>query len=478
MAQNSENANTMHPKKAEIYDALARMKEANRAAQEKLRKEASLAAYEYLTVDSQQDGQPIRIWSEAFQTALRENEILTIPRSEEPYYIDRPIVIPSNRRIVAEDGAVIRLQKGIRTLMFRNEHVADGTHKPIAAPVRDSNICIIGGRWEESLDRRAGYGKSGMIDEERSFYGVSTAMLFNNLDGLTLKNMTFAHTGGFAVQAGDLSNAVMHSITFEACYADGLHLNGNLCNAWIKDIRGQCGDDLVALNAYDWQNSSVDFGPMRCVLCEDLVLLESSPYKAMRIQPGIYYYDDGSLVDCALDRIIIKNVRGIQTFKLYYQTPRYRIRSQKPERGAPGSGDWLFFENIAVDLALPIDKFGEYMNSDPLRGAFAAFEIGANIGNLFLDDIDLTLYRDRFPLSYLLCAGPKSCVTDGGMCEIFDPYVSCKIETLNLSRIRINGAEPDLVEPYIRTIEFDDINHDGNSTGKGSIGNINYKAVE
>ncbi len=475
MNDDTTSGRAMHPKKAEIYDALAKMRQDNAAAQARLTKRASLADYRALVRPSQQDGQKISVWSEALQAALDENEIVFIPRAEEPYYIDRSILIPSDRRIEAEDGAVIRLKKGIRTLMLRNRHVADGTHAPISAPVRDHNICITGGRWEESMDVRAGYGKTGMIDEERSFYGVSTAMLFNNLSGLTLQNMTFAHMAGFAVQCGDLQNAVMGNIAFDQCYADGLHLNGNIDRAWICDIHGQCGDDLVALNAYDWQNSSVNFGPMRCILCENLELSASSPYKAMRIQPGIYYYDDGSWVDCALDGIIVKNVRGIRTFKLYYQTPRYKLRTQKPERGAPGSGDWLFFEDISVDLAGPIDGFREYRESDPVRGAFAAFEIGANIKHLFFENIDLTLHREKYPLSYLLCAGPKSCVVDEGTCEIFDPYVSCKLEELHLGRIRINGNTPDRIEPYLKAVAFDDVNRDGFSSGRGMIERVEYE---
>jgi hypothetical protein len=41
---------------------------------------------------------------------------------------------------------------------------------------------------------------------------------------------------------------------------------------------------------YDWQNSSVNFGPMHTVLCEDLVLSADSRYKALRIEPGMYRY--------------------------------------------------------------------------------------------------------------------------------------------------------------------------------------------
>ncbi|MBE6710041.1 MAG: hypothetical protein E7579_02870 [Ruminococcaceae bacterium] len=464
----------MNPRKAQIYASLERMTAANRAAQDALTREASLTDYVSHVRTGMQDDTEIRIWTDAFRAALAENEIVRIPASAEPYYVDDSITIPSNRRIFAEDGAVIRQMKGVRVLMFRNEHTADGTHAPIAADVRDCNIAICGGRWEESNTGRAGYGRTGMYDMERSFYGVSTCMFFNNMDGLTLTDLTFVHTAGFSVQMGDITNVLIDNITFVECFADGLHINGNTENVRITNVRGQVGDDLVALNMYDWQNSSVDFGPMKTVLCENLDLSADSHYKAMRIEPGVYYYDDNSSVDCGLYDAIIKNVRGINTFKLYYQTPAYRIIGGEPERGGPGSGDYLFFEDIKIDLNAPIDGFREYTESDPVRGAFAGFEFGANIGHLFFENIDLTLYPEKYPYSYLFCVGPKSCVTGNGTVEVFDPYVSCEVGTVELTDIRVNGVQPDDIAPYIRAVTFDNINNDNRSTGSGTIANVVY----
>ena len=464
----------MNPRKAQIYASLERMTAANRAAQDALTREASLTDYVSHVRTGMQDDTEIRIWTDAFRAALAENEIVRIPASAEPYYVDDSITIPSNRRIFAEDGAVIRQMKGVRVLMFRNEHTADGTHAPISAGVRDCNIAICGGRWEESNTGRAGYGRTGMYDMERSFYGVSTCMFFNNMDGLTLTDLTFVHTAGFSVQMGDITNVLIDNITFVECFADGLHINGNTENVRITNVRGQVGDDLVALNMYDWQNSSVDFGPMKTVLCENLDLSADSHYKAMRIEPGVYYYDDNSSVDCGLYDAIIKNVRGINTFKLYYQTPAYRIIGGEPERGGPGSGDYLFFEDIKIDLNAPIDGFREYTESDPVRGAFAGFEFGANIGHLFFENIDLTLYPEKYPYSYLFCVGPKSCVTGNGTVEVFDPYVSCEVGTVELTDIRVNGVQPDDIAPYIRAVTFDNINNDNRSTGSGTIANVVY----
>lgn len=456
-----------------IYRTLTTMKAENAADMQTLHDSVRLTEYAHLTRQT-----PIGcIWTEALQTALDEHEIVVIPPSDAIYYIDGTVTIPKNRCISAF-GATVRLTPDCDVLMLRNQNTVDGTHAPADRTTPDVNITICGGRWEESRERRAGYGATGRYtpripgadDAQRPYFGVSTLFYFSNIRGLTLSDLTFAHTAGFSVQTGALENGVFEHIRFEACYADGLHLNGDSEKLWISDISGEVGDDLVALNMYDWQNSSVNFGPTRCVFCDGLDLAPSSPYKALRIEPGTYFFDDGSSVDCGLFDAVIRDVRGIATFKMYYQTPRYELFVEEPERGAVGSADNLFFEKITVDLDRPIDAFAEYMNGDPVRGAFGAFELGSNIGYVSFSDIDITMYRDRFPTSYLVTVGPKSILFRGN--EIFDPYLSSHIGVLELEHIRVNGTPATDTAPLIKCVAFDDVNGDGRSTGAGTVGKI------
>ena len=328
------------------------------------------------------------VWTEALQTALNTHEIVIIPKADKPYLIDASVTIPSNRHIIASDGAVIRIADSSRTLLLRNTLTKDGSRMPIVGD-RNKNITIEGGLWQEWCPHRMGYGGSGMYDNERSFFGVSTCMLFNTMDNLTLRNMTFECCGGFAVQLGDISRVIIENITFVNCFADGIHVNGNTYDIRISNVRGEVGDDLVALNMYDWQNSSVNFGPCENVICEDLELSKSSHYKAMRIEPGIYTYQDGSQVDCSLTNAIIRRVEGINTFKLYCQTPPYSV-GKEPEAAEVGSGDNIFFEDIKIDLDAPIDPLDEYLNSHPIKGTFAGFELGLNVKKLYLKNIDLS----------------------------------------------------------------------------------------
>ena len=457
-------------KKQNIEKSLADMQKNNEKQICNLSDKCSLRDYAHLTRKCAHG----TVWTEALQAALYEHEIVEIPSSKEPYYIDDTVIIPSNRRIIAW-RAVIMLTPECDVLMIRNEHCKDGTHTPFTDEDRDCNISIHGGCFAESRTFRMGYGKSGRFspkeenDAIRAFYGVSTCMLFNNMENLTLTNVTLANTAGFAVQLGNVKNAVFENVWFKDCYADGLHFGGNCENIVARHIYGEVGDDLVAFNAYDWLDSTVTFGPIKNVLCENLNLSPMSPYKAIRIESGIYTYDDGSKVDCAICDTIIRNVQGIKTFKMYFQTPPYAIGTE-PEKGETGYMDNLFFEDILIDLHSPIDGFKEYQTADPVRGTFAAFEIGANIGYICFENVDIKLYKDEFPRSFPVCIGPKSIVSGGK--EIFDPYISSHANIFEFKNVTVNGEKALCAKDLVCEISFDNINNDGRSTASGKVEKI------
>lgn len=452
--------------KQEIYNTVISMKDTNHRLSQK--HAAGVSVEKYISM-METDSEENEIWTKAFQTAINENRHVIIPPSDKPYCIDNTITVPSDTYIEALDGAVIRLKKGTKTLLLRNLNNEDGTHKKETFAHPDTNIHISGGIWEEERDGRADYGTAGMYDEQRSYFGVYTCMLFNNVKNLILENMTLSHTGGFAFQIGNVKNIVVENIEFISCFADGVHINGNTENAYIHNIRGEVGDDLVALNMYDWQSSSINFGPAKTIWCEKLNLYKTSRYKAMRLLPGIYRYDDGSLVDCSLSDTVIKNVKGINTFKLYFQSPRYNVEQQR-EHGNTGSGDNIYFEDIDIDLYQPVDMLKDYMESNPVTGSIAGFELGANIGNLYFENINVKLYKDKYPMSFFICAGPKS-VRDGKI-EIFDPEINSTVENLYIKNISVNSGDTNDAKSHIHTITFDDIYGDGTATGKGVIKNI------
>lgn len=446
-----------------LYKRLLQMEENNNMLVESLSDCCSILEYKEFVCNN--------IWTSAINKALTDHQIVIIPELDEPYLIDDSIIIPSNRKIIAY-GATIKMVNGMDVLMLRNEHPVDETHNKIDILQHDENISIYGGTFEECYTNRLGYGKSGKYDKERSFYGVSCCMLFDNVEHLNLYDITFVHCAGFAVQLGEAYKVVIKNIYFDNCFADGLHFCGNIKDVFVTNVKGNVGDDLVALNMYDWQNSSITFGPGENIWIEDLCLEDGGKYKAIRLEPGTYTFDNGEKINCSLNNVMIKNVKGIRTFKMYMQTPPYLI-GEMPERGEVGSAKNIYFENIDIDLNAPIDKFHDYLNGDKVRGTFAAFELGANIDGLKLENIRVKLYKETYPEGYILSIGPKSIVHNGK--EIFDPYISSEAGNVVLKNIYVNDEKIKSLDGYIKEICFDDINCDGHSTGKGIFKHISIE---
>ena len=308
----------------------------------------------------------------------------------------------------------------------------------------------------------------GLYDKENSMPGISACMAFTNVISLTLSDITIIRAGGFGIQVGNLTDGIIENIIFENTVADGVHINGNTKNVIVKNISGSVGDDIVALNMYDWAASSVCFGPIENLLCENITLSTEGRYKAIRILPGKYFYSDGTFSDCYIKDVIIKCVRGVNTFKLYFQTPPYKI-DEKAEVGESGWGDNLFIEDVVLDLYKPIDAFDEYLKGDGILGTFAAFEFGSRLGRVELSDIKLSIYKDKYPLSYFASIGPKSIRRDGK--EIFDPYINSSLTELVIKNVLVNDIplSSENSEKYIHEIVFDNLYEEGKERSCGKI---------
>ena len=453
----------------DIETSLSLMQEKNFAARDALTDKASVLDYEHL-VERREDGKTI--WTKAFQSAINEHEVVIVPRTDTPYFVDKTIVIPSRRRIMADLDAVIKKTPEMCTVLLRNQHVHDGSHAPIPTDDCDRNISISGGIWEDTDPARTLY--HGTYDEENSMPGLDACMFFNNVEGLNLQNVKIVQAGGFGIQIGDLTCGVIENITFEKTVADGVHLNGNIRDLIVRNISGSVADDIVAFNMYDWQRSSISFGPIENVLCENISLDACSSYKAIRILPGKYVYDDGQVADCALRDVIIRGVRGIETFKFYFQSPPYNVNVGR-EGGDSGEGDNIFIEDVEMTLNKPIDSFEEYVGGDATLGSFACFEFGSRLGRVEMKNIKATYDREKYPTAYFACIGPKS--IRRGATEVFDPDLSSSIDTLVLDDVEINGkklTESD-ISSYLHEIEFDNLYGDEGLCSKGVFKSITVK---
>ena len=444
--------------KEQILASALEAKRKNCDAASRLTDSVVLTEYRHLT----SEGVHGTVWTRALQTALDEHEIVIIPASQHIYWLDGTIIVPSNRRIEAS-GATIRLVPEFPYIMMCNKHIHDGTRAPIDTSDRDMNISIHGGNWEESYTVR---GKRRLnAEHKKNFKGVQTCMLFNNLDHLTITDVTFAHATSFCVQIGDLTDGVFENFNFISCYADGLHVNGNCENLYVKNFRGHVGDDLVALNMYDWIGSSINYGPANNIYCENIISAPDSKAKMMRLQPGIFKFENGTLIDCSLTNVYVKHARGIFEYKLYFQSPRYRL-GEKPEGEGAGSADNIFFEDIEIIAQRPWYPD----ENDEKRGHFGMFFSNSNVGYLSLKNIQYTTTPSISSKTHLIAIGPMSCRRDDK--EVFDPYVSATLDILELEDIFVNGKRATEITDLIKIIEFDNVNEDGFSSGKGKVNHV------
>ncbi len=445
--------------KTDFLESLSRMEKTLNELAGKAVDYVSVLEYEHLT--ETENGE--KDWTKAFQRAIDENAAVYIPFRETPYVVVM-LEVPSDRHILADKNAVIRQKAGVNTLMLRNKNTVDGRERLPDENHRDKNIFITGGRWEKCG------GTHGYYDESDSMHGVLACLFFNNLENLRLKDVTVvAESHCFATQFGAMKNALIENISFEGCRHDGVHLNGQLENVVVRNAKGRVGDDLVALNMHDWDNSGVNFGPMKNVLCEDLEPCRTDGYKALRILPARHYFPSGDYVDCTAENIVIRNVKGIDVFKLYLQPQAYEVTGQLPELHGVGRGDNILFENISVDI-FPGDRVKEYMESDPVKGYFGAFEIGAHIGNIVFKNVTATVDKTRFPLARLVTVGPKSARLQS--VELFAPYADASVKNMYFENVTINGERVKDAREYVKTVSFENVNLDGCSSGTGRVENI------
>lgn len=411
-----------------------------------------------------------KIVTAAFNYALKNFSEITVPQGK--FYVDSPLIVYSDTSVKCENGAEIIVKNGVKTLLLRNADVIDGSDYkiPSDAPI-DENISISGGIWAEENAERKGYGSSGRFDSSENFKGVSTCFLFSGVKNLSLKNLVFRSTAGFAVQIGRIRNFVAENIEFRNCFADGLHINGGVSDGTIKNLFGHTEDDLIALNAYDWDNSTINFGAIENLVIDGVKSdgAENS-HKSVRLQSGIYPYKNGEKEDCYIKNLLIRNVSGAATFKIYLQTPAYTVRPEKSV--GVGRIENVTFENIETDTREPVDKQPNYLNGDKVAGNFAAFEIGSFVKNLRFKNVKVRLDKEKYPNSYFITAGPKSQYIKEKRLELFDPYVSCTVDGVFYSDVYINGALQDDLTPYIKEVAFSALYPSELPFGKGKILNV------
>jgi hypothetical protein len=377
------------------------------------------------------------IWSDAIERCLKENGSAFIPRTAAPIYIDRPIVLQSGNRLVVHPATEILLKIGVAgTCMVRNANVVFAQARPVEMCAgADEDILIEGGIWSDQLNE--GHGRGGAYDQEGSMPGSCGAFLLHNVSRIVVRNVRFRDCSAFAIQLGNASDFVIENITFDET-ADGIHIEGPSVRGIIRHIAGKTNDDAVALNAWDWDDSSLAFGPITDVLVEDVEIQPGYTWSELRLLPGTKVFPNGETVACDIRRCMFRNVRGVHTFKMYDQP-----NVSKPEQDFAdpiGKMSDLFFADIVVD---GISKSDYYDKSSD-----GVFDICADIDGISISNVRFNYTPGEADMArYLVSVGPKALTwargktPEDGWKEVFNPNANPVVRALTVKGVYL--PDPD-----------------------------------
>ena len=190
---------------------------------------------------------------------------LSLPAPKAFYLISKTLELPSNFRFVLPRYAEIRLADNSNCIMIRNR---PPVRNPEPIETRNEfdaflvekgekpacNIEICGGIW--NCNNMGQLPNPIQVKESRQKGFAGYAMLFYHIKNFKISSLTVKDPTNFAVTLDTVSYFTVEDITFDyndgnpfSINMDGIHLNGNCHFGIIRNLKGACRDDLVALNA-------------------------------------------------------------------------------------------------------------------------------------------------------------------------------------------------------------------------------------
>jgi polygalacturonase len=171
--------------------------------------------------------------------------LVELPPAANYYLISRTLKIHSNQELVLPRFCCIRLKDGSNCTMLENADPEAG----------NANIDIHGGIWDFNNRGQLGNPWASSPHPEWPDY-MGFMLLFRKVKNFRLANLTLKDTVTFAVTLDTVVDFTVENIIFDFNYGnpfatnmDGIHLNGNCHYGVIRNLKGACYDDLVALNA-------------------------------------------------------------------------------------------------------------------------------------------------------------------------------------------------------------------------------------
>lgn len=274
------------------------------------------------------------------------NALVCLPVPGVAYLISRPLVIHSNQEFRLDRWSRIRLAPRSNCLMLTNSDHRNG----------NVQIAVSGGIWDYDNVSQAPnpqvlkwfnppladicpdpYDPSGYHPER--YRGI--LMRFVNVAGFEMHSMTLRNPVNYATQFARLTDFTISNIVFDYTTwnpspnnMDGIHLDGGCRFGRIQNLKGNCYDDMVAVNADDGLTESPFMGEISDIEIDGLYA--GCGHSAVRL------LSTGS----PIRRIAIRNIHG----DFYRYVIGFTYYDGRPKRGIY---DDIVLENIHVGKALP-----------------------------------------------------------------------------------------------------------------------------
>lgn len=307
---------------------------------------------------------------------------VALPAPKEHYIIGKTLKIHSNQELRLDRFALIRLADHANCSMLEN-----------ASPKSyDKNISVSGGIWDmnhrhqwanpyhfpmpngltaEQEQEKAGFCKNGRL----FFEGYSgMCFRFNSIRTFVFRDVTIRNPVVYGIQMAYVEDFTVENLCFDYTEGspklwnmDGVHCEGGCRNGVIRNLKGACHDDLVAITSDDGI-----YGPIDNITVN-----------------GIYAYGCHSAVRLLSVRTPISNIRISDVFGSFYV---YAVMMSQyyQAKDARGIMRNIRIENLCASICEGTkDVPGNYES-------LIAIKSGLDIDGLIVDG----LYRDesRCPL--------------------------------------------------------------------------------
>lgn len=169
------------------------------------------------------------------------------------YEISKTVLLPSHTSLML-GGCRLRMKDGVIAPMFRNIVDANGDAKNVV--IDGCGSCVLDGGEPNGLNEFTSR-KNGMPSVRENL-----TMSFTGVDGFAIRNLTIKDQRWWAMAFVECCNGSISNIEFQLTRhkldsraqwrnQDGIDLRVGCHDIAISDIRGETGDDMIALTALE-----------------------------------------------------------------------------------------------------------------------------------------------------------------------------------------------------------------------------------